>query len=379
MKKILKKEYILIYASIAVFVYALILNIFFPLPKTKKYNSSSDTGIKADFKAAVSKFVSDDVSGLSFGYLLGEKSELPPGVEEKMKGVGLAHIIVVSGTHLSIIVMSLRKVFGKISRFSALYFSIFLLMLYVIMIGFSPSVIRASFVAVLSLFTWYFGREQRVFRTIILTLGFCLAVNPYFLTNVSFQLSMLAYSGVVVILPILIRYFYGRAGPGFIGSTILSSLSAIIACLPIQLYYFGSLNLISIFANLLILPTISITMGVSFFTGVLSLLNIDFLAMGFGKITEAILSYHIKVISELYDKSEFMFEFTKNNPVFLSLYVVIIALIIVSIHQNIKVSKGDTSDHDDAFIRFDKRKDVISESIERNEISNAPSTKRNEE
>lgn len=379
MKKYFRKEYALVFISVIIIIFALFVNVFYPQTKATSKGREKDIGIKADFKEASEKYISNDVVGLGFGYLLGEKSELPSGVEDKMKTVGLAHIIVVSGTHLSIIISASRKVFEKISRFSALYFSIFLLVLYVSLIGWSPSTIRASFVAILSIIAWFFGREQKTLRTVIFTLAFCLLINPYFLTNVSFQLSMLAYSGVVIIMPKMIRYFYGRDKPGFFGSVILPSLSAIIACLPIQLYYFGSMNLIAILANLLILPTVSYAMGACFFTGVLSMLHLDFLAMGFGKISEFILSYHIKVISFLEDKSEFLFEFEKNNPIFLGLYVVIVGvLIFVSIHQNIKIRKGNAGNHNNSLVFVDKTQDIVRKSVQWEEVSDTPRTKRNE-
>ena len=340
-----------------IFFYALFLNIFYPIQKTSKknYGAKEEPGLKTDFKKATEKYISSEVSGLAFGYLLGEKDELPPGVENKMKAVGMAHIIVVSGTHLSIIIGASRKVFGKISRLMAVYGSIFLLGFYVILIGFTPSIIRASFVAVLSLFAWYFGREQRAIRTVLLTLGFCLGINPYFLTNVSFQLSMLAYSGVVLIMPMMIQYFYGRDRPGFFGSVILSSMSAIIACLPIQLYYFGSMNLIAILANLLILPTIPYAMGFSFLTGVLSTLNLDFLAIGIGKIAEFILKYHVKIIAMLEDKSEFLFETQKNEPIWLLLYIPIVILVIIFVwKQNVKIGDDDAGGRNDRAVLADE-------------------------
>ena len=382
MKKIFRKEYFLVFVSVVVIFYAVILNIFYPQVKeTKKYGEKkAENGIKTDFRNSLNKFVSDDVAGLSFGYLLGEKSELPPGVESKMKAIGLAHIIVVSGTHLSIIISASRKIFEKVSRFSALYFSIFLLVLYVSLIGWSPSTIRASFVAIFSIVAWFLGREHRVLRTVLFTLAFCLLINPYFLTNISFQLSMLAYSGVVIIMPKMVHYFYGRDKPGFLGSTILSSLSAIIACLPIQLYYFGSMNLIAILANLLILPTIPFAMGLSFMTGFLGMIHLDFLAVGFGQMTEFVLSYHVKVITYLENKAEFLFEFQKNNPIFLGLYVVIIfGLIFVSIHKNIKVGKGNAKYHDNSLVSVNEAKDVVGEAVEREEIGDTPRTERDKQ
>ena len=377
MKKYFKSEYVLVVISIFIIIYALVLNVFHPLDKTSKRDYVSErTGIKLDFKKASEKYISLDVVGWGFGYLLGEKSELPPGVEDKMKTVGLAHIIVVSGTHLSIIVSFSRKIFEKISRFAALYFSVFLLILYVSLIGWSPSTIRASFVAILSTVAWFFGREQRVSRTVIFTLAFCLLINPYFLTNVSFQLSMLAYSGVVIIMPKLIIYFYGRDRPGFFASVILSSLSAIIACLPIQLYYFGSLNLIAILANLLILPTVSFAMGSVFLTGLLGFFGMNFLAVGLGKIAEQILMYHIRIITFLSDKAEFLFTFEKNNPLFLGLYLLIVLpLIAVAIHQNIKVRKTNARGHNDSLVGVDVLQDGVREIVDWEKLRDTPRAK----
>ena len=326
------KRYILVFISVFFIIRAVFLNVFYPIEMHK--NQSEDTlflELKNDFSAQVSNHISGDVSGLSIGYLLGMKSELPDGLEQKMKTVGMAHIIVVSGTHLSIIVACFRKVFGKISRLFALYFSILFLLIYVLMVGVSPSLVRASFVAILSLFAWYFGREQKPERTVIFTLGFCLFLNPYYLTNVSFQLSMLAYIGILLILPGLTNYFYGPKKPKLIGSTILATISAMLACLPIQIYYFGSFSIISILANILILPTIPIVMGLSFLTGVFGLIGLSFIADVFGFFAEMLLKYHVFIINSLYEKTEYIFEFGKNNPLVLLLYVLVFGLIFMMV------------------------------------------------
>lgn len=372
----MKKEWFLILASILIILYAVFLNSFFPVEakKTKSFSgkNKAETELKAEFKHGVNKNVSPEVSGLSFGYLLGEKTELPDGVENKMKAIGMAHIIVVSGTHLSIIIGVIQKLFRRVSRFAALYFSIFLLIMYDLLIGWSPSVIRASFVAILSTVAWYFGRPKKPIRVVILTLGFCLLVNPYFLTNVSFQLSMLAYSGVVLIMPILKWYFYGRDRPGQIGSIILSSLAAIIMCLPIQLYYFGSLNLIALLANLLILPTIPFVMGMSFLTGIFGMFKISLLAELTGLVTEVLLKFHLKIINELYDKTEFLFEFKKGQIEFLGLYIIILVFSMVAIKKQIEIRKRSLSEDNEMFEGADGAKDVDGEGVNWDEISNTP-------
>lgn len=319
------KNNILIILSLAIVFYALVLNIVFP-PRKSSGNSNKNSEfseIKKDFLSSISENISTDVSGLEIGYLLGEKSELPDGLEDKMKAVGLSHIIVVSGTHLSIIIMSARRIFEKFSRGAALFFTLGFLIFYVALVGVSPSLVRASFIAIFGLVAWYFGREMEPIRVVLFTLSGCLLINPYFLTNFSFQLSILSYIGVVIVLPISIRYFYGRDRPGFIGSTVLSSLSVMISCLPLQIYYFGSFNLASTISNLLILPTIPIVMGLGFLTGTFGLIGFKVLGVAFGTLNEVILKYQIFIINSVYNHSEFLFEFPKKNLTVLLLYLIL--------------------------------------------------------
>ena len=327
----MKKENILSFISILIIFYATILNIFFQPPKTysKTEVKSVFPALKSAFSNEVLEHSDSEIAGLGLGYLVGEKDEIPEGIEKKMQTIGLAHIIVVSGTHLSIIMTSMRKLFEKVSRFSALYFSIFLLISYIGLVGVSPSLLRAGFVAIFNLFAWFFGRELKPERTVLLTMGFCLLINPYFLTKLSFQLSILAYAGIMIIFPELKKFFYGRKEPKFIGQTILSSFSALITCLPLQLYFFGTFNFLSILANLLILPTIPLTMALNFITGILGLIRLDFLANFFGTISSLVLKYHTLVINFIDEKAEFLIETPKKNFLFLGLYLILVFSIIL--------------------------------------------------
>ena len=64
--------------------------------------------------------------------------------------------------------------------------------------------------------------------------------------------------------PKILEFFYGNQKPNFVVSTILTTISATLTTLPIVLYYFGQISLISVFANLLILPTLPYAMGLTF-------------------------------------------------------------------------------------------------------------------
>ncbi|MBQ2639062.1 ComEC/Rec2 family competence protein [Candidatus Saccharibacteria bacterium] len=325
----MKKGNILSLISILIIIYSIIVNIFFPLQNLQNSQTTSSLfpELKTAFINKVKASSNEETAGLGLSYLIGEKDDLPEGIEQKMKSVGLAHIIVVSGTHLSIIITASRKIFEKISRFSALYFSLALLLFYINLVGLSPSLLRASFVAVYSLLAWFFGRTLKPERTVLLTLGFCLLANPYLLTNLGFEFSILSYFGITILFPVLKTFFYGPKNPSFPGKIILSSLSASIACLPLQLYFFGSFNFLSLLSNLLILPTIPLSMGLSFFTGLFGLLNLPFTNL-FGALSNLVLTYHIGIINFLNNKTEFLLEFPKKNPLFLFIYLILTFSII---------------------------------------------------
>lgn len=80
------------------------------------------------------------------------------------------------------------------------------------------------------------------------------------------------------------------------------------------------------------------------------MMHFDFLAVGLGKISEIILKYHISVVSELEDKSEFLFEFSKNNPLWLILYVIIFLAVVFMWKKNVKVGNYDADGSDDAAV-----------------------------
>lgn len=145
-------------------------------------------------------------------------------------------------------------------------------------------------------------------------------------------------------------------------------------CLPIQLYYFGSLNLIALLADLLILPTIPFVMGMSFLTGIFGMFKISLLAELTGWVAEVLLKLHLKIIDELYDKTEFLFEFKKGRIEFLGLYIIILVLSMVAIKKQIEIRKHSLSEDNEMFERTDGAKDVDGKGVDWDEVSNTPWT-----
>lgn len=289
------------------------------------------------FAGNIKQYLSDEESALGLGYLLGMRSSLPSGLDEKLRIVGLTHIIVASGANLSILIGFSRKFFGKISRFTGLFVSIFLVLSYVGIVGLAPSMTRAGLVSVLSLLAWYVGREFKPWRILLIVAALTLLISPTYIIDLGWLLSFASFAGILILGPALTKFFYGDKEPKILGATLLETVSASLLCTPIILYFFGSFSFISLLANLLILPTISAAMALTFATGLLFFFPPA--AQIFGFLSHLLLSFHLGVINFLGEQNLFLLQIPAENPQVFWLYLFIIPLIYVTIRQSRKQCK----------------------------------------
>lgn len=267
----------------------------------------------------------DPESKLGTAYLLGEKSSLPTEVNDSLKTIGLAHIVVASGTHLSILIGFVRRVFQKISRNTTVVFSIIFITLFVAMLDCAPSILRAGIISILSLLAWYCGRKFSPIRIILVAILITLLINPAFLTELGWQMSFLSFAGVMIIGPVVTKFLFNKP-PGLLARTIISTIAATSLTLPLTLYYFGSFSLLSPLANLLILPTLPFALGLTFFAGLT--FGIPFLNSIFAFLSTKLLDYHLFVINFFADKNVFLITIEPGNPGVLLLYILILLILL---------------------------------------------------
>ena len=259
---------------------------------------------------------------LGMSYLLGMKSGIDDGLAEALRTVGLTHIVVASGAHLSILVEIARKIFGKISRFSGLLFSILFILFFMCMVGWTPSILRAGIMAILTLISWYVGRKIKPWRLILMVMAFTLILDPTFLTNVGWLLSFASYAGIMMLGPGITKFFYGTKKPGLMASVVLTTIAATLMTLPITLYYFGQVSLISVIANLLILPTLPYAMGLVFLTGVFA--GVPGVEVVVSFLAEKMLDFHIVVVEFFGSMEQFLVKIEPYNAWVFLLYIVIL-------------------------------------------------------
>jgi len=278
-----------------------------------------------NFADSTKKFIPEPEVDLSLGYLLGQRRALPGNLLDALKVVGLTHIIVASGYNLSVLVRLSRRLFKRVSRFAALFFGLALTIAFIAITGFSPSMARAGLVSCLSLLVWFFGRKFHPAKLLILVASATLLLNPFYVQDLGWLLSFLSFAGVLIVAPLFTAYFYGEAKPNFIASTVIETTAAQICCLPLLLFLFGTSSIISLLANVLILPTIPVVMFLTFITGATFFLPL--VASAVGWVATQLLSYHIAVVHFFGSLDWAIVNISPSNPLVLLTYLPVIAAI----------------------------------------------------
>lgn len=302
-------------------------------PKIKSTSRPNPGDLFLDFRDFFADKIKDYIpspeSGLGLGYLLGQKSGVDKTFQDALRIVGLTHIVVASGAHLGTLTSASKKIFGKLSRFAGAMFSALTTIIFICITGLSASMIRAGLVTFLSLIAKYFGREIKPLNLIIFVAAVTLIYNPNYLADLAWLLSFGSFTGILVVAPKITDFFYGKSRkPNFVFNTLITSFSAALICTPILLFFFGQFSIISVIANLLILPTVSIAMGLTFATG-LSAIIIPPIAAILGKLATILLDYQISVVNFFSEQKIFLVEIEPGNPAVLAFYIPLVLVFLI--------------------------------------------------
>jgi competence protein ComEC len=136
--------------------------------------------VRDGFAEYVRQAVPDPEASLGIGYLVGQRRALPPDLDEALRIAGLTHIVVASGYNLTILVRLARRLFMKLSKFTAAAASGGLIISFMAVTGMSPSMARAGLVSGLSLAAWYYGRSFHPLVLLPFAAAVTLLINPGF-------------------------------------------------------------------------------------------------------------------------------------------------------------------------------------------------------
>lgn len=218
------------------------------------------------FSAGMRNALPEPMASFSLGLLVGQRSSLPPEIINQLTAVGLIHIVAVSGYNVTILSRAITRLKVR-SRYQRLILSLGLIGVFVLITGFSASIVRAAIVSGLALFAWYYGLRIRPIVLIAVTAAGTAYVNPFYAWgDLSWYLSFLAFFGVLIVAP-MIHSRFSKNEPKIISSVLLETLSAELMTLPLILAYFSQLSLVAPLANLLVVPLVPLAMLLSAIAG----------------------------------------------------------------------------------------------------------------
>jgi competence protein ComEC len=226
--------------------------------------------IRDSFASNIQQHIKEPEAGLGIGYITGYTRALSADVTQDFRTLGLVHLVVASGFHLTIVVRFMRRFFMPLSKYLATAGSLAMIFGFLLITGFSTAMQRAALVTSLSLLAWYYGRQIPPIRLLLLAATITLFINPsYILGDIGWYLSFAAFAGVIILAPLINAYFWGDNDPPALRYILLATISAQLATLPIIIFYFQQMSPLSIIANLLIVPFVPLTMLLTFLVGVL--------------------------------------------------------------------------------------------------------------
>ncbi|MHA7130979.1 ComEC/Rec2 family competence protein [Algoriphagus namhaensis] len=218
-------------------------------------------GIRQQLASRIeSSFQSQNIQDIAKALLIGEKRALDPETRSAYARAGVMHVLAVSGLHVGI-VYAIFLFLGDSLRLKGnsrrLYFLlvIFILWFYALLTGLSPSVVRASTMFSLLVLGIISERRPPIFNMLGFSALVMVAFNPEVVFDVGFQLSYVAVAGIVLIQPLIVRWWIPRYRVlEYFWQIVAVSLAAQLATFPLSVYYFHYFPTYFLLGNILVLP-----------------------------------------------------------------------------------------------------------------------------
>jgi competence protein ComEC len=274
------------------------------------------------FVAGMQTALPEPHASFGLGLLIGQRTTLPEDLNDQLSTVGLTHIIAVSGYNLTIIVRSIGRLLGKRSKYQTMVCSILLITLFLLVTGFSASIVRAAIVSGLSLGAWYYGRKFRPLSILLLAAVITALWNPiYIWSDIGWHLSFLAFFGILILAPLIIKRFWKKEPRGLV-SIALESASAIIMTAPLIMYIFEQTSVIALPSNMLIVPLVPLAMLLVLIAGIGGMMATN-IAGWLAWPAQIILSYVLELVKLLSRIPHALVPVSISLPIMVALYVCI--------------------------------------------------------
>ena len=215
-------------------------------------------------KENIKKILPEKQANLLTGILIGDKTNLNKDVQEDFKNSNLAHMLAISGAHVSYIILGLTFVLNKIGKKISKILTIIFLIFFTILTGMTPSVQRAVIMSIYILIGNLLHKKPNILTSISLSMLILLIENPYNLFDVGFQLSYAGTAGIILLnKKIKIKKSKIKIIQK-IKEMIVVTLSANIMIIPIMMLHYNTISFTFLISNILASPILGIIIILGF-------------------------------------------------------------------------------------------------------------------
>jgi competence protein ComEC len=291
------------------------------LPKPK-LNWIESIAVEAHyFIADLFRFIKEPERSFLKGLILGEREGIADYIKNNFRESGVSHILAVSGLHVGFIALAimfiLRLIFFRLPSLTLkriiITVTACILVVYVIVVGYRPSVLRAVIMFICGGMVIIFDRDRNYLNPLFISAIIILLINPSWLFTISFQLSFLATLGIILYFRVISDWITDKiklsiiADLEWIGNLnkvvafmlkwivniFVLTISAQIFIIPILVYQFGGYSFISFISHIAIIFFTMSAVGLVF---VLSLaFSLDTLFTFFSIIIEYVILVLLEV------------------------------------------------------------------------------------
>ena len=257
--------------------------------------------MRTDILKVHSKYLKSPNLEILGGIVFGDDAVPPPEyIKKSFVNSGLLHILAASGMNVGFIfafwVFMLKRL--KIPYRARILSGMLIVILYTLMTGLGPSVIRAALMLLFVLAGKLIDRDAHSVSLLSLVAVLMLIYNPAYLNDVSFQLSFFVTFGLITTAQTVMQKF-PSAAPDWVKAMIVIPVIAQIWVVPIQMFYFNTISLYAVFANIISSILLSVISFMGFLSSILAIIKpiADIMCMSF----DFILNYFLITLISISD------------------------------------------------------------------------------
>lgn len=302
-------------------------------------------------------------------FILGDNNNIDDNALDSYRQNGISHLFAISGMHVTLLTGFILKLLKKINKKEIIneFIVMIFLLIYMFIVDFSVSIMRASLMFIIAKISKRLNLKMKPIDIFMLVLVIILFINPFYLYSISFKYSFIISLYLIIFSNII------NSSDNYFKKIFLTSFIAFLASIPIQINNFFSINILSIFLNLIFVP---------FFTFLIFPLSlVTFIFPILINILIPLLNI-FEIISKIFSNVDFLVISLSYMPVYFVIYYYILITIIlifykrkvyllilvltIFIHHNINYFKNyssitmiDVGQGDSIFIRLKNGKGNI--------------------